>query len=88
MEYNTLKLESESAIARLTLNRPDRANAMTMEMGRELALAMEQVRAAPQVRVLVVSGAGKHFCAGADMRNSNGCTRRRVKRSRTRCALF
>ncbi len=67
MEYNTLKLESESAIARLTLNRPDRANAMTMEMGRELALAMEKIRAAPQVRALVVSGAGKHFCAGADM---------------------
>ncbi len=67
MEYNTLKLEIESAIARLTLNRPERANAMTMEMGRELALVMEQVRAAPQVRVLVVSGAGKHFCAGADM---------------------
>jgi len=67
MEYNTLKLEIENAIARLTLNRPDRANAMTMEMGRELALAMAQVRAAARVRALVVSGAGKHFCAGADM---------------------
>lgn len=67
MEYNTLKLEIENAIARLTLNRPDRANAMTMEMGRELALAMAQVRAAAHVRALVVSGAGKHFCAGADM---------------------
>lgn len=65
--YKTLRLETEGAIARLTLNRPDRANAMTMEMGRELASAVEAVRAAPHVRALVLTGAGKHFCAGADM---------------------
>ncbi len=67
MEYNTLKLETEGPVARLTLNRPERANSMTMEMGRELAAAVEAIRAKANVRVVVLSGAGKHFCAGADM---------------------
>lgn len=67
MGYNTLKLETDKAVARLTLNRPERANSMTMEMGRELAAAVEAIRANANVRVVVLSGAGKHFCAGADM---------------------
>lgn len=67
VEFNTLKLEMEGAIARLTLNRPERANSMTMEMGRELASAVGAVRAAPGVRALILTGAGKYFCAGADM---------------------
>ncbi|MBI4790987.1 MAG: enoyl-CoA hydratase/isomerase family protein [Chloroflexi bacterium] len=67
MGYNTLKLETDNAVARLTLNRPERANSMTMEMGRELAAAVGAIRADSNVRVVVLSGAGKHFCAGADM---------------------
>lgn len=65
--YNTIELDLSEPVARLTLNRPERANAMTMEMGRDLAAAMEAIRAAPEVRVLVVTGAGRHFCAGGDM---------------------
>ncbi|MFQ5578650.1 MAG: enoyl-CoA hydratase/isomerase family protein, partial [Anaerolineae bacterium] len=67
MMYNTLELDLSEPVARLTLNRPDRANAMTMEMGRELAAAMAAVRAAPSVRALALTGAGRHFCAGGDM---------------------
>lgn len=67
MEFNTLRLETNGAVARLTLNRPERANAMTMEMGRELAAAVAAIRASPSVRVVIVTGAGKYFCAGADM---------------------
>ncbi len=67
MGYNTLRLEMDGAVARLTLNRPKRANTMTMEMGRELAAVVQAVRAAPDVRTLVLTGAGRHFCAGADM---------------------
>lgn len=67
MEYNTLTLETDGPVARLTLNRPDRANAMTMGMGRELADTIQAIRTAPGVRVLVLTGAGRHFCAGADM---------------------
>ena len=64
MGYNTLKLETDKAIARLTLNRPERANSMTMEMGRELASAVEAIRADSNVRVVVLSGAGKTFLRG------------------------
>ncbi len=67
MEYKTLKLETDNPIARLTLNRPDRANSITLEMGRELMAAVETIRANSQARALVVTGAGKFFCAGADM---------------------
>lgn len=67
MNYNTLKLEIDGAVARLTLNRPERANSMTMEMGLDLASAVKAIRAAPGVRALVLTGAGRHFCAGADM---------------------
>ncbi len=67
MKYKTLKLRVDGAVARLTLNRPDHANAMTFEMGRELLAAMSVLRNESLVRVLVVTGAGEHFCAGADL---------------------
>ncbi len=66
MNYHTLKLELDGAVGRLILNRPDRANSMTMEMGSELSAAMQAVRAS-NARTLIVTGAGKYFCAGADM---------------------
>ncbi|MCP4358932.1 MAG: enoyl-CoA hydratase [Chloroflexi bacterium] len=65
--YEMIKLEMDGPVARLTLNRPDRANSMTMSMGKELGAAMAEVRAASDVRVMVLTGAGRYFCAGADM---------------------
>ena len=67
MKYNTLKLEIEETTACLTLNRPDHANAMTFEMGRELIAAIDVLQNEPRLRVLVLTGAGQYFCAGADM---------------------
>jgi enoyl-CoA hydratase/carnithine racemase len=67
MKYKTFKLTIEGAVARLTLNRPNHANAMTFEMGHELVAAMSALRNEPLVRVLVITGAGGHFCAGADL---------------------
>ena len=65
--YETIKLEMDGPVARLTLNRPERANAMTMAMGEDLGAAIEAIRATPDARVLLLTGAGRHFCAGADM---------------------
>lgn len=48
------------------LNRPDRANAMTPEMAEALHQALMEVNADPEIRALVVTGAGKHFCPGMD----------------------
>jgi len=55
-------------IAIVTLNRPDQLNAWTAVMGQEVRTAMEQAKADDNVRVIVLTGAGRGFCAGADMK--------------------
>lgn len=67
MKYRTLELALEGTVARLTLNRPRHANAMTFEMGQELVATLDELRDEAAVRVLVLTGAGRHFCAGADL---------------------
>lgn len=57
----------DDGIATLTLNRPDRLNAWTPEMEVRYFDLLEQAAADPAVRVIIVTGAGKGFCAGADM---------------------
>jgi 2-(1,2-epoxy-1,2-dihydrophenyl)acetyl-CoA isomerase len=64
----TVLLETRDGIATVTLNRPDGANAMDMTMGRDLLEAALRVEADPAVRAVVVTGAGKHFCFGGDLR--------------------
>lgn len=66
MAYKTILLESEGDIAILTLNRPDRLNAVTSEMQQELKEALEQARRHGS-RVLILTGAGRGFCSGADI---------------------
>jgi enoyl-CoA hydratase/carnithine racemase len=57
----------EEEVALITLNRPERLNAWTAEMGHAYFDALEECDASTQVRAIVVTGAGKGFCAGADM---------------------
>ncbi len=54
-------------VATITLNRPDRLNAWTREMGLAYSDALERASADPEVRAVIVTGAGRGFCAGADM---------------------
>ena len=70
MEYETLRTRSEGAIGRLTLARPDRLNAIGLSMMREIRAAAQAFDAQPQVRVVVVEGEGRSFCAGADLKDS------------------
>jgi len=65
--YETIKLDVADGIATLTLNRPDRMNAFTDVMAREMIAAFDETDANDEVRVVVVTGAGKAFCAGADL---------------------
>jgi len=67
MSYQNILFASEGGIARLTLNRPDRLNSFTDAMHAELRDALAQVRADPSVRVLLLTGAGRGFCAGQDL---------------------
>ena len=61
----------EDGVATITLNRPGRGNAFTQIMRRELIEAFDAVDADDDVRVAIVTGAGKNFCVGADLSGSN-----------------
>lgn len=67
MTYETIRYEVEDRIAILTLNRPDKLNAFTNEMAEEVIDAFERVDADDAVRAVIVTGAGRAFCAGADL---------------------
>jgi 2-(1,2-epoxy-1,2-dihydrophenyl)acetyl-CoA isomerase len=67
MGYETILFETRSGAARLTLNRPDRLNSFTVLMHEEVADALSQVEADAQVRALLITGAGRGFCAGQDL---------------------
>lgn len=60
-------VEQDSAVAILTLNRPQTLNSFTRQMHHELWAALDQVEANPAIRALVLTGAGRAFCAGADL---------------------
>lgn len=66
-EFETLILEVKDQIATLTLNRPERMNAFTETMMHELIAAFDYTDANDDVRVVIVTGAGKAYCAGADL---------------------
>ncbi|WP_374571583.1 crotonase/enoyl-CoA hydratase family protein [Phenylobacterium sp.] len=65
--FETIKLEVEDGIATLTLNRPDRLNAFNTQMMKELIAAFDATDADDAVKVVIVTGAGRGFCAGADL---------------------
>jgi 2-(1,2-epoxy-1,2-dihydrophenyl)acetyl-CoA isomerase len=67
MGYETILFETRSGAARLTLNRPDRLNSFTVRMHEEVAEALSRVEADAQVRALLITGAGRGFCAGQDL---------------------
>ncbi|HEX7114807.1 MAG TPA: 2-(1,2-epoxy-1,2-dihydrophenyl)acetyl-CoA isomerase PaaG [Steroidobacter sp.] len=67
MSYETILFESSEGIARLTLNRPDRLNSFNVQMHREVREVLTQLASDSSARVLVLSGAGRGFCAGQDL---------------------
>lgn len=67
MNYETLDYQIDQGILTLTLNRPDRMNAFTVTMANELIDAFGEAGADDRVRAVVVTGAGKAFCAGMDL---------------------
>ena len=64
MAYTTLKYSVAGRIARVTLNRPARLNAIDDRMPREIRRAVEAANADDRVHVIVLAGAGRAFCAG------------------------
>ena len=66
-QMTTISVRLEGAVAEVSLNRPDRSNAMNEAMWQELREAMRWADATPSVRTVVLTGAGKNFCAGIDL---------------------
>ena len=67
MNFENITFTVEAGIARLTLNRPDKLNSFNTEMHAELRTALDSIQNDTSVRVLVLSGAGRAFCAGQDL---------------------
>ena len=65
--YKTLLVEKRDNVALITLNRPDKLNAVSLEMRLEFLDLLEKLELDDEVRVVVVTGAGRAFCAGADI---------------------
>jgi len=91
MNYTTLQLAFDSHLATLTLNRPDKRNAISYELIAELSRALEEVKQS-SARVLILTGAGKAFCSGMDLDDLKTLIGRSpeqsVKDSRTMVSLF
>jgi 2-(1,2-epoxy-1,2-dihydrophenyl)acetyl-CoA isomerase len=66
--YQTLFESRSGAVATVTLNRPEARNALDMAMRRELAAVLDEVEADAGARVLILTGAGGHFCSGGDVK--------------------
>lgn len=67
MAYTTLQTSLKDGIFTITLNRPDRMNAFTVEMSRELEAALDVADSDDSVRAVIFTGAGRAFCAGMDL---------------------
>lgn len=74
MSGNDVLVQVQDRVAVLTLNRPEALNAYTPELGAQLKQAVLDANADPAVRVIVITGAGRGFCAGADMKVLQGIT--------------
>lgn len=67
MQYSTIDYQAKDFILTLTLHRPEQLNAFTVEMAHELVHAFDRASADDAVRAIVVTGAGRAFCAGMDL---------------------
>ena len=72
MVFEQIVYEKSNGVATITLNRPERMNAFTNTMISEWAQAIDEARVDPEVRAVIVTGAGRGFCAGADLRGDSG----------------
>lgn len=68
MDYRFVTYKREGSIAWITLNRPDRLNALNALMGKDVLRALDECERNEEVRVIVITGAGRAFCAGDDLK--------------------
>jgi len=69
-EYNALEFDVRDGVAHITLNRPEAGNALNLELAQELLRAVMRCDEEPEVRAVVIAGAGRMFCVGGDLKSS------------------
>jgi trans-feruloyl-CoA hydratase/vanillin synthase len=67
MKRENIKIEKEDGVTFLIMNRPEKRNAMSPQLHREMEAALDELATDPETKVLVITGAGKAFCAGQDI---------------------
>ena len=67
MEFETIEYKKQNKILAIILNRPDRLNAINERLSEELEVAIDGAAKDREVKVIILSGKGKSFCAGADI---------------------
>jgi enoyl-CoA hydratase/carnithine racemase len=82
MKYETIKYEIDNNILTITLNRPDKLNAFTGQMMDELIFAFDSAGKDDEVRVIIVTGEGRGFCAGADLSSGNNTFNRDIRNNK------
>lgn len=73
-QYETLQFEIEQNIARITLNRPEAGNALNKKMAWEFFMVSQECACNPNIRAVILTGAGKLFCGGGDLKELNAQT--------------
>jgi methylglutaconyl-CoA hydratase len=90
--FKTVQYEEGTGTAIITLNRPDKRNAITYELLEDVKSALDEAERSARVQVVIVTGAGKAFCAGMDLENLKQLTGRtheqNIKDSEAMAALF
>jgi 2-(1,2-epoxy-1,2-dihydrophenyl)acetyl-CoA isomerase len=84
--YATLLVERTGGIATITMNRPEARNALDLTMRREVLGALDEIEADPTSRVVILTGAGGHFCSGGDVKTMR--TRLTAAEGRARVELL
>lgn len=72
MNYKTIRVEKKDFVGTITLNRPDKFNTFSTMLARELNSALRECDSDKNIRVVVIRGEGKHFCAGIDLTEMKG----------------
>jgi 2-(1,2-epoxy-1,2-dihydrophenyl)acetyl-CoA isomerase len=73
-ELETVELKVEERVARITLNRPEALNAWTRRLGEEMITALDHAADDPEIRAIVITGAGRAFSSGADLKSGTELT--------------
>ena len=69
-EYQTLLVDKANGVTTITLNRPEKRNAMSPQLHREMYDLLNELRYDKETRVIVITGAGNSFCAGQDLKEA------------------